>query len=173
MANMPKVITLILAGMGVAVLCLAAQSASRRPPTSTVYYHFNGKEFIAGLPPGGGPYLAVGERLLPEVLSGAAKSAAVGLASGKGAIAGICYIQHSGGKLGGGPGYTPCSRMALRISSGETALATVTTDGDGYFVALLDPGKYRIGDRPLSVEVEVKEGQTTLVPLRAGKRMVD
>jgi hypothetical protein len=173
MANMSRVITFLLTGLGVAVLCVATQAASRRPPGEMVYYHFNGQGFIAGQSGNGGPFVAVGERLRPVVLSGSVKIEPVGLAHGQGAIAGICYIQSSGGKLASGAGYAPCRRMQLRITSGEAGVTTVTTDEDGYFIAVLDAGMYRIGDAPLTIEVRVEVGQTTLVPLRAGKRMVD
>jgi hypothetical protein len=170
---MSRVISYILAGLGVVVLCAAALAASRRPPGDMVYYHFNGQDFIAGQPGNGGPFIAVGEKLRPVVRSGSVKIEPAGLAPGQGAIAGICYIQSSGGKLASGAGYTPCARMQLRISSAEAGVTTVTTDEDGYFVAVLDAGMYRIGDAPLTIDVRVEVGQTTLVPLRAGKRMVD
>lgn len=170
---MPKAISFFLAGLILVVACGAAHSASRRPPKGFVYYHFNGQAFVAGMPAAGGPFVAVGGRLQPRVETGPEKIEEVGLEPGKGAIAGICYIQNSGGKLASAAGYTPCRRTALRISGNEAKPTAVMTDDEGYFVAMLDPGLYRIGDAPLWVEVRVEEGQTTLVPLRAGKRMVD
>jgi hypothetical protein len=170
---MLRFISLFLTGLGMAVLCVAAQAASRKPPGGMVYYHFNGQGFIAGQPGGAGPFVAVGKHLRPVVQSGSGKIESVGLAPGQGAIAGICYIQSSGGKLASAAGYAPCRRMQLRISGGEAGETTVITDEDGYFVAELDAGMYLIGDSPLTVEVRVEVGQTTLVPLRAGKRMVD
>lgn len=170
---MSKVISLFLAGLSVAVLCLAAQAASRRPPGAMVYYHFNGQEFIAGPPAVGGTYLAVGQNLRPLLLSGSAQPETIVLAPGQGAIAGICYLQSSGGKLAGAAGYSPLPRVPLRIFSAKSGESTTTTDQEGYFVAVLDAGIYRIGSPPLTVEVRVEDGQTTLVPLRAGKRMVD
>ena len=50
---------------------------------------------------------------------------------------------------------------------------TVQTDEHGYFVAVLAAGKYSIGSGPFTAEISVDRGITTLVPLRAGKRMVD
>ena len=40
------------------------------------------------------------------------------LPDGAGVIAGICYLQSSGGKLGGGNGFVPYPRVPLLISSG-------------------------------------------------------
>lgn len=170
---MSRSFSFFLAGLGVAVLCVAVQSASRRPPGDMVFYHFNGQGFIAGQPPDGGPFVAVAKHLRPVVLSDSGNIEPVNLAPGKGAIAGICYIQSSGGKLASGAGYVPCRRMPLRIIGGAAGVTTVMTDEGGYFVAVLDAGVYHIGDAPLTVEVVVEEGQTALVPLRAGKRMVD
>jgi len=170
---MKRGMTLFLAGVFVTALCVAAQAASRRPPGGLVYYHFDGQGFIAGKPAGESLCIAVGSRLMPVIQSGASKIEATALPSDKGAIAGICYIQNSGGKLAGVSGYSPCRRMPLRITGSEENTTTVMTDENGYFVALLEAGVYHIGDAPLAVEVRVEEGQTTLVPLRAGKRMVD
>ncbi len=170
---MSRFISFFLAGLGLAVLCVTAHSASPRPPAVMVYYHFNGQGFIAGQPSGGGPFVAVAEHMRPVVLSGSAKIATVSLAPGKGAIAGICYFQSSGGKLASSAAYAPCARMPLRIAGGEAGVSSVITDEHGYYVVVLDAGSYRIGAPPLFIEVRVEEGQTVLVPLRAGKRMVD
>jgi len=90
-----------------------------------------------------------------------------------GVIAGICYFQSSGGKLGGTVGYVACPRTPLLVSSNGKQLVTVQTDEHGYFVAVLAAGKYSIGSGPFTAEISVDRGITSLVPLRAGKRMVD
>jgi hypothetical protein len=49
----------------------------------------------------------------------------------------------------------------------------VLSDANGYFVALLAAGSYMIGSGAFAAEATVENGTTVLVPLRAGKRMVD
>ena len=82
-------------------------------------------------------------------------------------------LQSSGGKLGGGSGFVPYPRVPLLISSGGKQFVTVQTDEQGYFVVVLPAGTYSIGSEPFTAEITVERGITTLVPLRAGKRMVD
>lgn len=163
----------ILAGLVAFAACVTAPAVSKRPSDTWVYYHFDGQSFVAGQPEGGGVYVAMRERQRPLLLEGAVKIEAISLPPGKGALAGICYFQVSGGKLGNKAGYAPCPRMPVRIYSGDTLVATVPSDEQGYFVAVLDAGSYRIGQPPLAAEWVVENGRTTLVPLRAGKRMVD
>jgi hypothetical protein len=93
--------------------------------------------------------------------------------AGKGALAGICYIQSSGGRLTAGSGYAPCPRTTIAISSGSTVVTSVVSNEHGYFVAILPAGSYRIGSGAFAAEATVENGTTFLVPLRAGKRMVD
>ena len=165
--------TLILTGLALIVMCVAVSAASKRPAAAWNYLHFDGRGFVAGQPPDGGPFLAVRDHVLPVVISRAVKIEAVSLPKNKGAIAGICYIQSSGGKLAGGRGIVPCPRTPITISSGNTVVTSVQSDENGYFVAILASGSYRIGSGALAAEVTVENGTTLLVPLRAGKRMVD
>jgi hypothetical protein len=95
------------------------------------------------------------------------------LPDGTGVIAGICYLQSSGGKLGGSSGFAPYSHVPLLISSGGKQFVKVQTDDHGYFIAVLPAGVYSVGNAPSTAEITVERGVTTLVPLRAGKRMVD
>ena len=163
----------ILAGLVAFAACATATAVSKRPIDTWIYYHFDGQGFVAGQPDGGGVYLAMRENQRPLLLDGAAKIEAAAMPPGKGAIAGICFIQVSGGKLVSKAGYAPCSRVPVRIYSGDTLVTTVQSDAQGYFVVVLDAGSYRIGQPPLAAEWVVENGRTTLVPLRAGKRMVD
>ncbi|MBC8017199.1 MAG: hypothetical protein H7X83_01600 [Verrucomicrobia bacterium] len=165
--------TLILAGLVLIVMCVAVSAASKRPGAAWNYYHFDGRGFVAGQPPDGGPFLAVRDHVLPVEMSRAVKIEAVSLPKNKGAIAGICYIQSSGGKLEGGRGYAPCPRTTITISSGNTVVTSMLSDENGYFVAILAAGSYRVGSGAFAVEALVEKGTTVLVPLRAGKRMVD
>lgn len=165
--------TLILAVLAVIVMCVAVSAASKRPGAAWNYYHFDGHGFVAGQPADDSPYLAVRDRAVPLVLTRAARTEAVALPANKGALAGICYIQNSGGKLAGGSGYAPCPRTPITISSGNKDVTTVLSDENGYFVALLAAGSYRIGSGAFAADVTVENGATVFAPLRAGKRMVD
>jgi hypothetical protein len=165
--------TFLLALLAVAVICVAVSAASKRPNASWNYYHFDGRGFAAGLPADDSPFLAVRDNVLPVVLTRMAKVEAVALASGTGALAGLCYIQSSGGRLAGGRGYTPCPGMPLAVSSGDTVVLRTQTDESGFFVAVLPAGEYRISSGAFSVQAAVEAGTTTLSTLQAGKRMVD
>lgn len=166
-------LNVFLAGAAVIIMCVTATAAAKRQAASWNYYHFDGRGFVAGKPADNSSFVAVRDGVRPVVLMQTAKIEPVALPSGKGAIAGICYIQSSGGKLAGGPGYAPLSHAPVMISAGETSVTTVQSDEQGYFVAVLAPGKYRVGTAPFYVEITVEKYTTKLVPLRAGKRMVD
>ncbi|MFZ2949475.1 MAG: hypothetical protein WA003_08310 [Desulfuromonadaceae bacterium] len=160
------------------LLCTAfpasASAAGNRPADAWNYYHFDGAAFIPGPAIDGSAYVAVREKVRPVVLTALTSDfEQTVLPDGAGVIAGICYIQSSGGKLGGGRGYTPYPSMPLLISAGGKELVSVQTDDHGYFVVVLEAGTYTIGSGPFTAEVTVERGKTTLVPLRAGKRMVD
>lgn len=163
---------LFLAGVAVVVMCVTAVAAAKRQGGAWNYFHFDGRAFIAGQSSDNTPFVAVRTGARPVVVTAGTQIVAVDLASGTGALAGICYIQSSGGKLAHGPAYLPCPRMPVRISAGGRVAATTETDEQGYFLATLAPGRYRVGDGA-GVEVTVENGTTTLVPLRAGKKMVD
>lgn len=169
---MSKAILLLL----VLLICttVSAAAAGKRPADTWNYYHFDGSGFTPGPTVNGSAFIAVREKVLPVVLT--VKPSAIeqtALPDGAGVIAGICYLQSSGGKLGSGSGFSPYSRVPLLISSGAKQLVTVQTDDHGYFVVVLPAGKYSVGNGPFTAEITVESGITTLVPLRAGKRMVD
>lgn len=149
-------------------------AAAGKQPDSWNYYHFNGSAFIPGIISDGGIYLAVGKKVQPVVVKSQATAIKEReLPDGTGVIAGICYFQSSGGKLAGGSSFKPCSRSVLIISTEGKQLVSVQTDEDGYFLVVLPSGKYSIGSDPFSTEISVESETTTLVPLRAGKRMAD
>lgn len=155
-------------------MALPASAAGNRPADVWNYYHFDGVGFIPGPSTDNSPFVAVRERLRPViVLAQTADRAQTALPDGSGVIAGICYIRSSGGKPGSGAGYLPYPRVPLLISSGGKAFVTVQTDDQGYFVVVLPAGTYAIGSGPFTAEITVERGSTTLVPLMAGKRMVD
>lgn len=171
---MIRILPLLLALLAFAAIGTAAQAAAKRPADAWIYYHFDGIGFKPGPAPGNNPFVAVREGVRPVVLlNQPSRIEMIELPEGSGAISGICYIQNSGGKLGGGSSYEPCPRQPLLISSGGRQLVTVQTDDNGHFVVVLPAGTYSIGSGPFAAEIPVERGITSLVPLRAGKRMVD
>lgn len=165
----------LLAVITCALLGSAAEAASKRPADMWSFYHFDGIGFKAGPTVDGRAFIAVREHVQPLVmLDQLSNLQPVSLPDDSGVIAGICYFSSSGGKLGGrASGYAPCVRTAILISRAGKPPVSVQTDDHGYFVAVLPAGKYAIGSGGLSDEILVERGVTTLVPLRAGKRMVD
>lgn len=171
---MSKTIHLLLGVLLCAAFPAGGFAAANRPADVWNYYHFDGSAFTPGPANDGTAFVAVHEKVRPVVLTATAPDIKqTALLDGEGVIAGICYIQSSGGKLGGGSKYIPYPRLPLLISSGGKPLVTVQTDDLGYFVAVLPAGAYSIGSETFSSEITVERGITTLVPLRAGKRMVD
>ena len=165
--------TLILAVLAVIIICASVSAASKRPAAAWNYYHFDGRAFVAGPPADERPFLAMRDRVIPVVLNSKAGIEAIALPPDNGALAGICYIQSSGGKLEGGSSYIPTPGITVTILSGGTVVLRTQTDGSGYFVALLPAGDYRVSSGAFAAEATLENGTTTLVPLRAGKRMVD
>lgn len=171
---MSKTIQLLLVFLLCAALPASASAAGNRLADVWIYYHFDGVAFTSGPSVDGSAYVAVREKLRPVVLTAQESPVEqIALPEGAGVIAGICYLQSSGGKLGGGSGFKPYTRVPLLISSGGKQFVTVQTDDNGYFVVVLPAGTYTIGSEPFTAEITVESGITTLVPLRAGKRMVD
>ena len=167
-------IKFILTLMACTAMCTTTGAGSKRPVDVWGYYHFDGVAFKSGPAVDGSAFIAVRERAQPVVLLNQPPNVEpIALPEDSGVIAGICYIQTSGGKLVDSGGYLPCARVPLLISSGGKPLVTVQTDEHGYFLAVLASGKYTIGSGPFTAEISVDRGITSLVPLRAGKRMVD
>lgn len=167
--------TLAIVLMLCSLTCSTSGAASRRPSDAWSYYHFDGAEFKAGPAVNGSAFIAVRERVQPMVLlEKSSNIEPVDLAADSGAVAGICYYQRSGGKLGGGTGgYAACVRSELMISSSGKSYKKLQTDDYGYFVTVLPAGTYMIGSGAFINEFTVDNGATTIIPLKAGKRMVD
>ena len=171
---MSKTIHLLLALLICSALPAPASAAGNRPTDAWSYYHFDGIAFTPGPTIDGSAFIAVREKVRPVVLTAQTSDIEqTALHDGEGVIAGICYLQSSGGKLGAGNGFKPYPRVPLLISSGGKEFVTVQTDDNGYFVVVLPAGTYSIGSVPFTAEITAERGITTLVPLRAGKRMVD
>ena len=171
---MSNVSNLLISCILCSVFCTPTFAFSTRPIDIWVYYHFDGISFKPGPTVDGSAFIAVRERHQPVVMQTPNSTIeAPVLPKNSGVIAGICYFQTSGGKLGNGAGYIPCPNTPLLISSEGKQLVTVKTDEHGYFVVVLNAGTYSIGNGPFTAEIAVESGVTSLVPLRAGKRMVD
>ncbi|HXE95127.1 MAG TPA: hypothetical protein VN642_01875 [Dongiaceae bacterium] len=171
---MYKAINIFLALLFCASFPAPAAAFGPRPADTWNYYHFDGSVFTPGPAADGSAFVAVREYMQPVILT--AQSSGIeqtALPAGAGVIAGICYLQISGGKLGGGSSFKPYPRVPLLISTGGKEFVTVQTDEHGYFVVVLPAGTYSVGSGPFTAEITVERGITTLVPLRAGKRMVD
>jgi hypothetical protein len=163
----------LLATFSVLFMCLAVSAYSKRPVDAWNYYHFDGQVFVAGQPADGVPFVAVRDRTLPVVMTRMSRIEPVPLPAEQGALAVITYIQSSTGRLTAGRGYTPSPGITVTISSGGQTVSSVVSDENGYFVATLAAGSYRITSGSFSAEATLVNGTTTLVPLRTGKRMVD
>lgn len=159
----------------ISIMPSVVAAATGRPPVAVWnYYHFDGTAFKPGPSTDGTAFIAVRENTRPVILAtpGTQISQTV-LPTGNGVIAGICYLQSAGGKLGTGGSFVPYPRAPLLISTEGREFVTVQTDDHGYFMVVLPAGTYAIGSGPFTAEIVVERGVTTLVPLRAGKRMVD
>ena len=171
---MPKAPFFILALIIVSALYATTSAFDKRPADVWNYYHFDGISFTSGPTLDGSAFVAVREKVRPVVLTAqTSQIEQIPLPEGAGVIAGICYLQSSGGKLGVGSGFKAYPHVPLIISSGGRQLVTVQTDDHGYFVTVLPAGLYSVGSGPATAGITVERGITTLVPLRAGKRMVD
>ncbi len=163
---------LALVALTVALTALTAHAFAKRPSELWSYLHFDGKGFVAGKP---GepfvPFVAVRPGFRPVVETNEERIREVALTEGTGAIAGICFVQSYGGKLRPAAGYHAVPLLPVPIAAGDKQVTTVDTDGNGFYVAVLPGGTYRVGNQGVEVKVEV--GATKLVPLRVGKRMVD
>lgn len=90
-----------------------------------------------------------------------------------GAIAGICYTQTSGGKLADQSGHLALKDEQVTIKSTRDGLFVARTDEQGIFIETLYPGEYEFSCRGAGKTAVIKEGKTTLIQIRGGKRMAD
>jgi len=95
------------------------------------------------------------------------------LPPGTGAVAGICYLQTSGGKMSSHNSFTPYPYEHITVKNKKDGVSVTRTGEDGYFIEPLFAGDYELFCRGVRAEFRIKPGETTLVPVRSGKRMTD
>lgn len=95
------------------------------------------------------------------------------LPPGTGAVAGICYRQTAGGKLSGQNSFAPYPDEQITIQSKADGVFVTRTDKNGYFTEYLAAGSYELFCRGIRIEIKINQGETTLAPIRGGKRMAD
>ena len=141
-----------------------------RPVDSRTMY-FDGSVFREGKT-AGQPAIATRIGHYPQLLQDGSSREAVPLPSGTGALAGICYIQQSGSKLGSHPAFLPRPGMPVNVS-GTGVEREARCDEHGFFSLALPAGRYNVRSGADSRAVTIEQDKTTLIPLRGGKRMVD
>lgn len=162
--------TIIAALVASLTIPAAGLPMGSRPDDSRTM-HFDGSAFregnIVGQP-------AVATRIghFPQLLQEGSPREIRPLPPGTGALAGICYIQQSGGKLGSHPTFLPRSDMPVTVRGAGVEKET-RCDGNGFFSLALPPGRYEVRSSADSGTVTIELDKTTLIPLRGGKRMVD
>lgn len=90
-----------------------------------------------------------------------------------GAVAGICYLQTSGGKLSGQKSFTPYPDEQISLKNKKYGVFVTRTDRNGNFAEQLPTGEYELFCRGARTEIIIKQGETALAPIRGGKRMAD
>ena len=135
-------------------------------------WHFNGREFVPG-PGSGAMVVMVRDGYLPVVRTGDDSVPSVTMPDDLGVVAGICYLQVSGGKLANQGGASPSVGHPLEFVGASGMVWHATSDGNGFFVLPLPGGSYDARGTGAPVRVTVTAGKTSLVALRTGKRMVD
>lgn len=95
------------------------------------------------------------------------------LPKGTGAVAGICYLQTSGGKIANQQLITPLPDEQITMKLRGEGVFVTRTDANGYFTDALHPGDYEFYCRGAKVAGRIRLGETTLIPIRGWKRMAD
>lgn len=150
-------------------------SLSSCTPSASTWqsYTFNGTEFHPGEITGK-PSLWLRDGFIPRTEKPLTGALDLGnLPPKSGAVAGICYLQASGGKLSDKSGFTPYADEQIIIRSARDGIFVTRTDSNGLFTEMLYPGEYEFSCRGAGMPAVVKEGKTTLVQIRGGKRMAD
>ena len=164
---------LILTAALAALLTLTASCSLSANPAKWEKFSFNGQDFQAdGLE--NRPVIWVRDGYIPRVKEPDDASRDDGKLPPKaGAVAGLCYLQISGGKLVAQSGAIPLPNEQITIRHPKDGVSVTSSDGAGFFIEKLFPGDYQLFCRGAGVAVRVKAGTTVLVPIRGAKRMAD
>lgn len=152
----------------VALLIASVGIVMAQPPTT---FHFTGMEFKDGAGQGVASLVAP-EGFLPSRGGEDTPAPAAKLPAGSGGLALLCYVQTSGGKAEGRPGYQPLAGVPIEIYGKNLKLMARTNDS-GYLFLALPAGQYEIKFSAFSKKIRIDKGKNTLAALRGGKRMVD
>jgi hypothetical protein len=156
-----------------ALLTLTASCSLSASPGKWDKFSFNGQAFQPG-GLGNRPSVWIRDGYIPRVEEpGNASRDSGKLPPKAGAVAGLCYVQTSGGKLADQSGSRPLPDELITIKSSEYGVSVTRSDAAGFFIEELFPGDYQFFCRGAGVEVRGQEGTTVLVPIRGAKRMAD
>ena len=161
----------MVAAVGIALILCAMAWGGAEPPQKWRTSHFVENTFREGAS-SDVPTVYHREGFLPFVSSAEKPVADDPLPQGAGAVVIFCYIQSTGGRTKTQSEGYPLPDTAVQVSDGKIKVV-LRTDGNGYVVASLPAGQYEIAVRGMIRKIVVKERQTLLVPIRAGKRMVN
>lgn len=157
----------------ITLLSLSACTLSARTASPWRPYTFDGKEFVPGELEGT-PSFWIRDGFIPRTEQPGARAVDSGhLPAKSGAVAGICYLQTSGGKLADQSGTAPYGDEQITIRSARDGVFVTRTDAKGLFIETLYPGEYEFSCRGAGSSAVITEGKTTLVRIRGGKRMAD
>ena len=162
-------VVVVMGAIFVLLACGCALGGEGRPTWQSSY--FDGSEFREGsLPRAVTVYHQVD--FLPVVTAGDIPVSRDPLPKGAGGVVIYCYIQSSGGKIEAQGGSVPVAGVAVELR-GEGGNLLLRTDDKGYAVAGVAAGTYIVSVKGVATKFTVAQGTTTLLPIRAGKRMVD
>jgi hypothetical protein len=95
------------------------------------------------------------------------------LLSGMGGVVLFSYVKRVGGKHGGVEGVVAFHDSPVTISC-QSGTFTGLTNADGFLLMDLPEGICRVAvTSGVSSDIEIRAGETTLLAIQAGKRMVD
>ena len=164
---------LILTAALAALIPLTAACSLSASPSKWQKYSFNGQEFQTGGIENR-PSIWLRDGYTPKVEEPRDASLDYGKLPPKtGAVAGVCYLQSSGGKFADQSGTRPLPDEQITINSSKYGVSVTRSDAAGFFIEELFPGEYQFFCRGIGIAVRVKEGVTVLVPIRGAKRMAD
>lgn len=101
------------------------------------------------------------------------QSAITRLAKGNGAVAGLCYMRVSGGKLTKQRTIAPLPDTEIKAIKDGKVIATATSNRNGFYTMELASGDYELDCRGIRLKLNIKSGETSLLSIMGGKRLVD